>query len=105
MTSFNHYAYGAVADWLYGVCAGIKSLDDGAGYAHISLAPQPSATLGFVNCKIKTVSGDIVSKWYYSGEFVHYEFSVPAGVKAELSLPDGRKTTLYGGEYIFTTKA
>lgn len=105
MTSFNHYAYGAVADWLYGVCAGIKSLPDGAGYKHIALAPKPSKNLGFVNCRIKTVSGEVISNWYYSGEFIHYEFSVPAGTVAELTLPDGRKETLCGGEYIFTTKA
>lgn len=105
MTSFNHYAYGAVADWLYGVCAGINSLPDGAGYKHIALAPKPSKNLGFVNCRIKTVSGEVISNWYYSGEFIHYEFSVPAGTVAELTLPDGRKETLCGGEYIFTTKA
>lgn len=105
MTSFNHYAYGAVADWLYGVCAGINSLPDGAGYKHIAIAPKPSKNLGFVNCRIKTVSGEVISNWYYSGEFIHYEFSVPAGTVAELTLPDGRKETLCGGEYIFTTKA
>lgn len=105
MTSFNHYAYGAVADWLYGVCAGINSLPDGAGYKHIALAPKPSKNLGFVNCRIKTVSGEVISNWYYSGEFIHYEFGVPAGTVAELTLPDGRKETLCGGEYIFTTKA
>lgn len=105
MTSFNHYAYGAVADWLYGICAGINSLPDGAGYKHIALAPKPSKNLGFVNCRIKTVSGEVISNWYYSGEFIHYEFSVPAGTVAELTLPDGRKETLCGGEYIFTTKA
>ncbi len=105
MTSFNHYAYGAVADWLYGVCAGINSLPDGAGYKHITLAPKPSKNLGFVNCRIKTVSGEVISNWYYSGEFIHYEFTVPAGTVAELTLPDGRKETLCGGEYIFTTKA
>ena len=104
MTSFNHYAYGAVADWLYGVCAGINSLPDGAGYKHIALAPKPSKNLGFVNCRIKTVSGEVISNWYYSGEFIHYEFSVPAGTVAELTLPDGRKETLCGSEYIFTTK-
>ncbi len=105
MTSFNHYAYGAVADWLYGVCAGINSLPDGAGYKHVLIAPKPSRLLGFVNCRINTVSGEIVSDWYYSGDYVHYEFTVPAGVTAEIELPDGRKATLGGGKYIYTTKA
>ena len=104
MTSFNHYAYGAVADWLYGVVAGIKSLADGAGYEHISLAPKPSEKLGFVNCKVETAHGAVVSKWYYGKEFIHYEFEIPSGTTAELSLVDGTKKTLSSGKYLFTTK-
>ncbi len=104
MTSFNHYAYGAVADWLYGVVAGIESLADGAGYEHISLAPKPSEKLGFVNCKVETAHGAVVSKWYYGKEFIHYEFEIPSGTTAELSLVDGTKKTLSSGKYLFTTK-
>ena len=104
MTSFNHYAYGAVADWLYGVVAGIKSLADGAGYEHISLAPKPSEKLGFVNCKVETAHGAVVSKWYYGKEFIHYEFEIPSGTTAELLLVDGTKKTLSSGKYLFTTK-
>lgn len=104
MTSFNHYAYGAVADWLYGDVAGIKILPDGAGYSHISIAPIPSEKLGFVNCKVDTVKGEVVSNWYYKKDHIHYEITVPNGTVAELSLPDGVKKTLHSGSYLFTTK-
>lgn len=104
MTSFNHYAYGAVADWLYGGAAGISVLEDGVGYEHISFCPHPSRLLGHVNCKIKTNCGEVVSKWYYGDGHIHYEFIVPDGAKAELKLPDGTERTLESGEYLFTTK-
>lgn len=104
MTSFNHYAYGAVADWLYGDVAGIKILSDGAGYSHISIAPIPSEKLGFVNCKVDTVKGAVISNWYYKKDHIHYEITVPNGTVAELSLPDGVKKTLHSGSYLFTTK-
>lgn len=104
MTSFNHYAYGAVADWLYGNAAGIKILPDGAGYSHISISPIPSEKLGFVNCKVDTVKGEVVSNWYYKKDHIHYEITVPNGTVAELSLPDGVKKTLHSGSYLFTTK-
>ncbi|MCQ2436427.1 MAG: glycoside hydrolase family 78 protein [Clostridia bacterium] len=103
MTSFNHYAYGAVADWLYGTAAGIRLLDDGAAYTHISLAPIPDRRLGFVNCKIETARGAVVSKWYYSGDGIHYEFTVPDGTTAEMKLPDGTEKTLTAGEYLYVT--
>ena len=104
MTSFNHYAYGAVADWLYGDVAGISCISDGAGYRHILLKPQPDRRLGFVNCKIKTAHGEVVSNWYYGNGCIHYEFSVPCGSEAELELPDGTKKKLKEGDYIFASE-
>ncbi len=101
MNSFNHYAYGAVGDWLFGGAAGIKILEDGAGYKHISLAPIPDKRLGFVNAEIETRQGRVASSWYYSGENVHFEFEVPQGTTAEISLPDGQKETVCGGKHIF----
>ena len=68
MNSFNHYAYGAVADWLYGVCAGISVCEDGAGYKHFLICPHPDERLGFVNCSLDTENGKIESNWYYKND-------------------------------------
>ena len=104
MNSFNHYAYGSVCDWIYGQAAGITVTDEGAGYEKFTLTPHPCKELGFVNCTLNTPKGTVVSNWYYKGDDVYYEFVVPAGSAALLTLPDGRKERLSGGKYMYTVK-
>ena len=105
MNSFNHYSYGSVCDWLFGAVAGIKCLDDGAGYRHVSIAPQPDSRLGFVNYSIDTRAGKIQSGWRYLEDgTVRYEIEIPCDTKGEICLPDGRKYTLNGGIYTFYTE-
>ena len=103
MNSFNHYAYGAVADWIYGVCAGVTVKADGAGYKRVKLAPVPCERLGFARCSIKTSYGRLESNWYYTGETVRYEFVVPADTEAEILLPDGKTYNVGAGSYCFST--
>ena len=102
MNSFNHYAYGSVCDWLYGVAAGITVSEEGVGYKKFTLAPKPSKKLGHVNCAIETVSGRIESRWYYKGEQVFFEFTVPNGSEAVITLPNGYTETVNGGTYYYT---
>ncbi len=103
MNSFNHYAYGAVAEWMYSTVCGIRLTE--AGYKKIKLAPIPSRSLGFAKAAIETVSGRIESHWYYSGDKIFYEFTVPQGVEATVTLPSGFTEVLQGGTYTYTTKA
>ncbi|MBO5224761.1 MAG: family 78 glycoside hydrolase catalytic domain [Clostridia bacterium] len=102
MNSFNHYAYGAVYDWIFGVSVGIKPREDMPGYKAVDIAPHPSKELGFVDASINTAYGKIRVKWYYKNDTVHYEISVPQAVTANLTLPSGYKTTLSGGNYMFS---
>lgn len=104
MNSFNHYAYGAVFDWIFGVCAGIKVSDDGAGYRKITIAPRPDARLGFADTAIDTRQGRVRVLWRYTENFIRYEIEIPDGTKAELTLPDLKKYRLGGGKYIFYTE-
>ena len=101
MNSFNHYAYGSVYDWIFGVAAGIKPLEDGAGYRHILIKPMPDKRLGFLNAGLKTRLGEVSSSWYYNEEGLHFEITVPKGATAEIELPDGRKETVCGGNYLY----
>ncbi len=101
MNSYNHYAYGAVGDWLYGVAAGINVCEEGAGYKKIRLAPQPNAKLGYVNCSIETVQGRVESNWYYKDGKVYFEFIVPEGTEAEIVLPNGHTENVGGGQYMY----
>ena len=99
MNSYNHYAYGAVYDWIFGVAAGIKVLEDGAGYRHISVSPHTDKRLGFLKAEIKMRFGKLSSHWYYRDDAVIFELEIPDGVTAEVSLPDGSERTLTGGIY------
>ena len=99
MNSFNHYAYGAVFDWIFATAAGIAPTEDAPGYEHIAIAPHPHKALGFVDAGIKTARGDVHMKWYYKGDTVYYEITVPRGATATLTLPSGYTEELAGGTY------
>ena len=99
MNSFNHYAYGAVGDWLYGAVAGIRV--DEAGYKSVTIEPRTDRRLGFVNCSIDTPKGILESNWYYRGENIHFEFTVPCGIKANIVLPNGERYSVSAGKYNF----
>lgn len=99
MNSFNHYAYGAVFDWIFGVAAGITPIE--AGYAVTRIAPQPDRRLGFLKTSLVTRHGKLELHWYYREERVVYELRIPDGMTAELELPSGQKHTLTGGTYLF----
>lgn len=102
MNSFNHYAYGAVYDWIFGVSAGIKVLEDGAGYRHITIEPTPDKRLGYLKADVETRMGRIESYWYYKDNKIYYEFVIPEGTVAEIALPNGKHTTICGGKHIFS---
>ena len=99
MNSFNHYAYGAVGDWLYIACAGIIVID--AGFKRVKLAPIPDKRLGFVNCSIDTVQGRLESNWRYNGEEIIFEFNLPEQVVVDIALPNGYTERVVGGKHIY----
>lgn len=101
MNSFNHYAYGAVYDWIFGVAAGIKPMDQAPAYREITVEPHPNKCLGFVDTSIDSRNGTVRMHWYYKGDVVYYELEIPEGVTAHLTLPSGYTATLTGGEYRF----
>ena len=101
MNSFNHYAYGAVFDWIFGVAAGIKPVAEKPGYQHFLLTPHPDKCLGWVDTSLDSVSGKLSSKWYYREDKVYYEFTVPQGATADLRLPSGYSRTLTAGTWHF----
>lgn len=104
MNSFNHYAYGSVYDWMFNIAVGISPREDAPGYREIDLAPRPDQRLGFVNAGIETARGTIRSAWYYKGNDVYYEFEIPEGTVAHLTLPNGYHETLPAGSYQFATR-
>lgn len=101
MNSFNHYAYGAVADWMYGVITGINTDENNPGFKHIVLKPIVTEKLSFAESSIDTKYGLVKSSWKRENSKVNYSFTVPNGAVATLYL-DGEKLALGSGEHNFT---
>ena len=99
MNSFNHYAYGCVAEWMYGTICGVQPIE--AGYKRIRLAPILDERLRFAKCAIETVSGRIESYWCYDSGKINFEFYVPEGVVADIILPNGFCETVTQGKHIY----
>ncbi len=86
MNSFNHYAYGAVADWMYGDIAGIKIDEGKPGFEHIIFEPVTDARLNFAKASIYTRRGLVKSEWKRENGVSKYEFTVPEGATATVIL-------------------
>ena len=87
MTSFNHYAFGAVADFLHRRVAGLASAE--AGYRRLLVAPLPSRDLGWARAEHETPYGTASVAWALDGGAFELEVLVPPSTTAEIHLPDG----------------
>ncbi|GAA1836398.1 family 78 glycoside hydrolase catalytic domain [Agromyces salentinus] len=88
MTSFNHYALGAVADFLHRVVGGLAELEP--GYRRVRIAPRPGGGLGHAAVRHDSPFGTISCDWIREGGRMCVDVVIPAGVTAEISMPDGR---------------
>jgi alpha-L-rhamnosidase len=75
MNSFNHYAYGAVLDWVYGTAAGIRAKEP--GYAKATISPHPDPRLGWLKATLKTRHGLIISEWKQAEDRWRYDITTP----------------------------
>lgn len=90
MNSFNHYAYGAVGDWMYRFVAGLNRDPAQAGYKHIVVRPQPGGKLTYATATLTTPYGEAVSGWKIDGNSLRVTAHVPANTQATVHLPGGR---------------
>jgi alpha-L-rhamnosidase len=95
MTSFNHYALGAVADWMHRTIGGIAPL--APGYRTILIAPQPGGTLTWAEAGLDTPHGQAHVRWDLDGDTINLKITVPEGTNAILRLPGHPDTELPPG--------
>jgi len=86
MNSFNHYAYGAVADWIFSVAAGIQPDASAPGYQKVRIAPHPDERLKYLNVRLQTRYGEISVSWKYVNGEVKYDIIVPETIDAEIKI-------------------
>lgn len=88
MNSFNHYAYGAVAEWVYRTAAGIDLA--APGHAKVRIAPEPDDRLTHASASCMTPRGLVACQWRRAqGGTLHLSATVPPGAEGEIRLPVG----------------
>ncbi len=102
MTSFNHYALGAVADWMHRRIAGLAPAEP--GYRTIAVAPIPTGALTYASTRHLTPYGEASVSWRRDGGRFSLEVTVPIGTTAVVALPDGSpEQTVGAGTHSFET--
>jgi alpha-L-rhamnosidase len=86
MNSYNHYAYGAVADWIYRYAAGIDTVPADPGFHTILLHPTFDKRLGSLDFSYESPYGTIRSAWSISGNKVIWNLTIPANATGHLPL-------------------
>lgn len=100
MNSLNHYAYGAIGEWIYERIAGIAPLE--AGYKTIKIAPVSRAPLTTASASLNTPYGKVASSWEIKGDKFHLNVIIPPNTTAKVIIPANtdKKMMLNGNKYI-----
>jgi len=88
MNSFNHYAYGAIAEWMFRYMAGLQPVEDAPGFRKVKLAPVPDVRMGKVEMEYRSSAGCYCVKWNaLDDRTLQLTVEIPFGCEAELTLP------------------
>lgn len=99
MTSFNHYALGAVADWLHRVVAGLSPIEP--GYRTLLIAPKPLDRLESAEAILDSPYGRIRLLWEKQGSTLHVEATIPTGASAIVELPGRERFEVLSGDHVW----
>ncbi len=86
MNSFNHYAYGAIGEWMFAHSLGIQRDEERPGYKHIILQPKVGGEIEFARGGFESPYGDIRSEWEKTDKGYIYRVTIPANTTASLNL-------------------
>ncbi|AYB29519.1 glycoside hydrolase family 78 protein [Chryseolinea soli] len=95
MNSFNHYAYGAIGDWMYRRVAGLR--ETAPGYKELIIAPQPGGNLKNATAELETSYGPAKSAWKLENGVFTLTAVIPANTTAQIVLPDAADASVTEG--------
>jgi alpha-L-rhamnosidase len=95
MNSFNHYAYGAIGDWMYTVVAGLDMDETVAGYKRIVIKPSPGGGLTAASASLQTYYGTLSSGWKTDSGKLILDVEIPANTTAVLYIPAKETASVY----------
>ncbi len=87
MNSFNHYAYGAIGDWMYRKMVGIDTYEDGVGYKHIKIKPHIGGDFTFASASLDTYYGKVSNSWKIEKENLLMDVEIPVNTTAIVFVP------------------
>jgi alpha-L-rhamnosidase len=90
MNSFNHYAYGAIGEWMYTVMAGLAIDPAAPGYKHLFIQPRPGGGFTRVSASHATPYGRLSAAWSIDAQAFELNVEVPANTSATIRLPGAR---------------
>ena len=89
MNSLNHYAYGAVAEWMYRDMCGLNPSEDGPGFRRAVIRPKPDFRIRNASARYRSAAGEYRSSWEYRNEReIVFEFQIPFDASASVFLPE-----------------
>jgi alpha-L-rhamnosidase len=102
MNSFNHYAYGAIGDWMYREVAGVDTYEDAPGYKKIKIQPHPGKGLIHAAATLETYYGVLSSSWKTeNGKFI-LDVEVPVNTSADVYIPAKNAESVYESNKILS---
>jgi alpha-L-rhamnosidase len=87
MNSFNHYAYGAIGEWMYQVVAGLELDPAEPGYKHVRVQPRPGGGLTSAEARLRTLYGETVAGWALADGRLTVSAVVPPNARGSVRLP------------------
>jgi alpha-L-rhamnosidase len=95
MLSFNHYAYGAVIDWVYRHVAGIAPIADQPGYRRVTFAPKPASGIDWARASVDTPYGHAAIDWQLDGDRdLAVDLELPFGTSGLFVAPMTEESTI-----------
>ncbi len=105
MNSFNHYAYGAIGEWLYRFVAGVEIDTGKPGYKHALLQPHAGGTLGFAKASVQSMYGKVASGWAMKDGKMTVNVEIPPNTTATVRLPNAKlEQVTEGGQPLAAVK-
>ena len=102
MVSFNHYAYGAVGDWLHATVAGLRPDPDDPGYHHVLIEPRPGGGLTHASASLRTRYGQTSVSWRLDeGGRMNLEVELPPNTTGTVRLPGSEPQRVGSGRHLF----
>jgi alpha-L-rhamnosidase len=106
MVSFNHYAYGAVADWLHTTVAGLRVDPEDPGYHHVLVEPRPGGRLTKASARRETRYGEVSVAWeVVDDDLLRVQVELPPNTSATVTLPGESPVRVGSGAYEFVGRA